>query len=138
MGTWGHGNLESDGALGALEEECRVYFDRIRKLLSHENGHECDDVWHDELFVLLEIVFALHDRNLLRVPIIEDDLGAVCEDYIKRWSAYWLTYAKEPSEEREGVIRESFRALINLVEEAKLDGEGWTQVSPSCEADAPR
>ena len=65
MGAWGYGSLESDGAQDTLAGICDELFSRIIQLLQHPRAHEHDDIEFDELFVRIEMIFALHDHGMI-------------------------------------------------------------------------
>lgn len=111
MGAWGPGNLENDGAQDELARVCDGLFDEVIELIQHPRAHEYDDEVIDRLFVRIEMIFALHERNMLCIAppleFIEPHVGP----YVERWTQYYLKSGDEEWPERRAVIVETFDKL---------------------------
>ena len=114
MGAWGDGNLESDGALDALANICDELFGRVMELLQHPRAHEYDDEEIDELFVRIEMIFALSERGMVKSAPAPEELEVLFEPYLKRWAAYEREAGAELPSGRERVIRTSFQRLMEI------------------------
>ena len=118
MGAWGHGNIENDFAQDMLAETCDDYFRRITAALRSAHGHEYDEYEHDELFVLCEMIFAMNERGMVNSSPEPDVLRALFGPFVDRWTAYHRRAGHEPSAERQNVMEETFRKLIEIAERA--------------------
>jgi hypothetical protein len=114
MGTWGDGNLESDGALDALATVCDELFARVMELLQHPRAHEYDDAEIDELFVRIEMIFALSERNMVNSAPAPEELEVLFEPYLQRWAEYERKAGNHLPNGREKVIRTSFERLKDI------------------------
>lgn len=114
MGTWGNGNLESDGAQDALAAICDDLFARVIELLQHPRAHEYDDEEIDELFVKIEMIFALSDREMVNSSPDTKELKPLFDPYLKRWADYHRKSGHEPPVERHRVIVDSFQRLLKI------------------------
>ena len=118
MGTWGPGNLDSDGALDAVAEHSSGLIGRVWSRLRDTTSAEADEWDHDALFVDLEMLFALADHGVFNgwdLPRATD-----LDPVTRRWLAHWEDYfdGLAPREgfkaERRGVIEASFARLRGL------------------------
>lgn len=115
MGTWGDGNLENDGAQDTLYDICQELFRRVIELLQHPRAHEYDDEEIGELFVRIEVIFALQDRRMITYTPKREELEPLFAPYLQRWANYIRVAGKaEPPEERKKVIEESFTRLLDI------------------------
>jgi len=114
MGTWGTGNLESDGAQDNLANVCDELFQRIIELLQHPRGHEYDDEEIGELFVRVEMVFALSDRGMINSSPDPKELKELFKPYLQRWADYHKSAGHDPPEDRRKVIEDSFKKLLAI------------------------
>lgn len=120
MGTWGDGNLENDGTQDTLAEICDALFARVIELLQHPRAHEYDDEEIDELFVRIEMIFALHGRGMINSAPAPEILEPLFPPYLAKWSAYWTTAARqEPPEGRRRIIERSFEELLEITRGAR-------------------
>jgi hypothetical protein len=118
MSAWGHGNFENDIAQDMLADLSDDYFRRIIDTLQSENGHEYDEYAHDELFVLSEILFAMHDRGMVNSSPEPEEIRPLCGPFTERWAAYLRSAGHEPSEGRRAVMANTFERLIQIAESA--------------------
>src|SRR4051812_31800083 len=119
MGAWGNGNLESDGAQDTLANVCDELFARVIELLQHPRGHEYDDEEIDELFVRIEMIFALHGRGMVTSGPRPELLKTLFAPYLARFAEYNSrpgTYG--PPQERTRVIEETFQQLLDIAQAA--------------------
>ena len=114
MGTWGNGNLESDGSQDTLANLCDELFARVMELLQHPRGHEYDDEEIDELFVRIEMIFALHERKMITSAPPPEVLGSLFAPYLAKWAAYHRSAGHDPPLARRKVIEESFQSLLGI------------------------
>jgi hypothetical protein len=114
MGTWGNGNLESDGALDTLADICDELFARVIELLQHPRSHEYDDEEIDELFVKMEMIFALSDRQMVNSAPDPKKFQHLFEPWLQRWADYNSKNGNEPPVGRADVIRDSFNGLLRI------------------------
>ncbi len=115
MGTWGSGNLESDGAQDTLAETCSELFAKLAELLQHPRGHEYDDEEIDQLFVTIETIFALNERGMIISSPDPEELKPLFEDYIGRWESYFRSAGEcEPPSDRRNVIVASFERILKI------------------------
>lgn len=119
MGTWGSGNLESDGALDTVSHLSEKLISKIWQALQTPESWEADEHNHDKLFVKLEWVFALDKANLINVWDCPDpeEFDAVIKIWLKGWSEYFDGLSgPEFKAERLEVIQKSFSAFRTLCE----------------------
>ncbi|MCW1916242.1 DUF4259 domain-containing protein [Luteolibacter sp. GHJ8] len=114
MGAWGDGNLESDGALDALADICDELFGRVMELLQHPRAHEYDDEEIDELFVRIEMIFALSEKGMVKSAPAPEELEVLFDPYLQRWAEYQRESGDEFPHGREKVIRASFQRLMEI------------------------
>ncbi len=119
MGAWGYGNLESDGAQDTLANICEELFARVMALLQHPRAHEYDDEEIDELFVRIEMIFALHARGMITSGPNPELLEPLFAPYLARYAEYNAKSGSHgPPEERIRVIEETFRQLLQIAKGA--------------------
>jgi len=116
MGTWGNGNLDSDGAQDTLAGICDELFARVTELLQHPSAHEYDDEEIDELFVKIEMIFALNDRGMVNSSPDPEVLRPLFEPYLQRWADYHRKAGHTPPVERDTAMRDSFNRLLKIAE----------------------
>jgi hypothetical protein len=114
MGAWGHGNLESDGALDVRGEISDELFGRVIHLLNDPRAAEYDEAGHYELFVRIEMIIALHAGGLISTSIQQAELGVLFEAYLRRWEDY---SGENPPSERRQIIEDTFARLQGVVRE---------------------
>lgn len=88
MGTWGHGNLDSDSASDILYEQSKELVDETLKLAGSKDASEYDEYDYDKLFVNFEILFALERARLLRYHPDPDQVAELKGSYLAAWDAY--------------------------------------------------
>lgn len=91
MGTWGHGNLDSDMA---IDELSRISNNLVEQLLSRAKRKESREYDEDDytlLFVEFEILFALDARNLFQPSKLPtpDEIDYLRADFIDEWEPYF-------------------------------------------------
>ena len=121
MGSWGPGNLESDGAQDALTDICDQLFERIIELLNHPRSHEYDDEEIHELLVRIEMVFALSERDMINSTPDPKELKPLLKSYHKRWSDYFKSNGDHPPSDQSKLLKDSFKRLMDI---AKGKSEG--------------
>lgn len=114
MGTWGNGNLESDGAQDTLAGICDDLFSRVMELLQHPKAHEYDDEEIDELFVKIELIFALSERGMVNSSPDPEDLKPLFGPYLQRWEDYHRKAGHALPVERKKVMEASFNRLLKI------------------------
>jgi hypothetical protein len=117
MGTWGSGNLHSDGALDNVATRSDALVKEIWAALCDLSSAEADECEHDALFVAIEWVFALEAAGCFsgwNLPSAAD-LDAATAPWLARWSDYFDGLSgPEFKAERRAVIAESFARLRDL------------------------
>lgn len=122
MGSWGPGNLENDGAQDELANICERLFNEIIELLQHPQAHEYDDEIIDQLFVKIEMVFALNDRGMLSIAPSIELLEPHLNPYIERWNSYHRDVGHGEWPERRKVIEATFDRLRVISSGTSVDG----------------
>lgn len=125
MGTWGAGNLDSDGALDCVGEMSRELVESVWALLQSKTSPEADEWEYDELFVKLEWVIALEDAGVFNgwdLPPVAQ-LDPVLDIWFAAWADYFDGLAgPEFKAERGSVIKQTFeklKAICALYEERR-------------------
>lgn len=111
MGAEGDTNLDNDGAGDVLHCLSRNLFARIETLLNHPHGHEYDDGYISELFALIEVVFALQEKDLLNYSPRTEEFLSLFGPFQERWAGYHRAAGHEAPEERSKTIKETFERL---------------------------
>ena len=119
MGTWGSGNLDSDGALDYMGDRSSELIGQIWDSLRDKTSTEADESDYDELFVNLEWLLALEAAGLVSgwtlPPVAE--LDPVTESWLAAWSEYFDGLAgPEFKAERRAVIEKTFDRFRALCE----------------------
>lgn len=119
MGTWGSGNLDSDGALDAVGTASDALARRIWTRLRRRASAQADEYDYDVLFVDLETALALHGAQLFSPAELPaaDAFDAAVAKWLARWDAYLdeLQPAEGFKAERRAVIEDTFaryRAVV--------------------------
>ncbi len=118
MGAWGSGNIENDTAQDMLAEICDDYFRRITDTLRSEHGHEYDEYEHDELFVLSELLLAMNERGMVNSSPEPEVLRPLFAPFMERWAAYFQRNGYLPPPERQKVMEDTIRKLVEMAEGA--------------------
>jgi hypothetical protein len=126
MGTWGHGNLDSDYAFDELSTRTTELLTQILERAQRKTSREFDEYDYTTLFVELEIAFALDAAKLLREAKFPsgDAVRALAQDFIADWAAYLGEDNATPAhvDGRRAVILESFERFAKICE--AHDGQG--------------
>jgi hypothetical protein len=117
MGCEGDKNLDNDAAADFLADLSDELFQRVKVLMEHPHGHEYDDELIAELFVRIEMIFALHDRGMIRKAPEQGEIGRLIDPYITRWEAYHRSAGHEIPQERRGTIVKAFGQLLTVIRE---------------------
>lgn len=117
MGCEGNENLDNDAAADLLAGLSDELFKRVIVLMEDPHGHEYDDELIAELFVRIEMIFALHDRDMIRSVPEQGDIGRLIDPYIARWEAYHRSAGHEPPQERLDSISNAFVQLQSVIRE---------------------
>ncbi|HSI10911.1 MAG TPA: hypothetical protein VK961_02650 [Chthoniobacter sp.] len=128
MSAEGDENLDNDGAADLLSDIARELTQRILELLVHPRGHEYDDEEICELFVRIEMLFALHDRQMLSSAPEPQELRTLIESYFARWEAYHRKNSHEPPAARRASMIETFRQLLRISIEKSEQPISWVRV----------
>lgn len=114
MGAWGHGNLDNDGAQDELAEICDGLFARVIELLKHPRVHEFDDLEICELFVKIEMIFALSEHGMVNSSPEKSELKPLLTPFLQRWAEYYHKAGHNPPSKRLHVMNESFNRLLEI------------------------
>ena len=114
MGTWGNGNLENDTAQDTLAGICDDLFARVMTLLQHPRAHEYDEEEIGELFVRIEMIFALSDRGMVNSSPEPDELRILVEPYLQRWAGYHRKAGHDLPVERQTIMEQTFTRLLAI------------------------
>lgn len=114
MSAEGDHNLDNDGAADLLMSIADELSQRIVELLQHPRGHEYDDEEISELFVRIEVRFALHDRGILSSAPEPELLRALIDPYVARWEAYHRDAGHEPPTARKESMVATFQELYRI------------------------
>lgn len=115
MGTWGSGNLQSDGALDYQAEQSRELITRVWTTLSDPASWEADECLYDQLFVDLEWLLTLADAGRLSLWDLPpaDDFQRVTTAWLDGWGAYFDGLAGPAFKaERRAVIVATFERVL--------------------------
>ena len=115
MGAWGHGNLDNDSARDFLADFSEVQFLRVIELLKHPRSHKFDCEEIDELFGLIEIIFVLHEKEMLGWAPERKEFRNLFRPYLKRWDTYHKEWGGGIDAERRKVIKETFMKLVAVI-----------------------
>ncbi|MBA2543824.1 MAG: hypothetical protein H0V17_29540 [Deltaproteobacteria bacterium] len=112
MGTWGHGNLESDYALDELSTRANELLTSLLRRAQRKESREYDEYDHTTLFVEFEIVFALDAHGIMRNGTfpIADLVRALAQDFLAAYDVYMDTSWPE----RRAKIVETFERFAAL------------------------
>jgi hypothetical protein len=112
MGTWGHGNLDSDYALDELSTRTNELLTSLLRRAQRKESREYDEYDHTTLFVEFEIVFALDAYGILatgRFPA-----GALVRTLALEFLVVYDEYMEGPWPERRAKIAETFERFAAL------------------------
>jgi len=93
----------------------------VIELLQHPRSHEYDDEPIDQLFVRIEMIFALHDRNMITASPPVEELDPLLQCYLERWERYCQT-SDSPWPERQAVIEATFNKLRAILDGSVNNG----------------
>lgn len=90
MGTWGPGNLDSDGALDDLCERSDALVKQLLTRLKDPTSAEADEYEYDALWVDFEWVLALERAGALSHGVLPEaaEVRALAETWLAAWEAY--------------------------------------------------
>ncbi len=128
MGAWGPGNLENDGAQDELANVCEGLFNELIALLQQPRAHEYDGGLINRLFVRIETLFALHEREMLLYAPEQKAVGILIDPFVERWQQYHREAGHEPPAARLLSIRETFSRLLEVIREVHEDSPGFEPV----------
>ena len=118
MGTWGPGNLDSDGALDELATRSAELVEQLWTRVQTQESWEADEWEHDALFVDFEFVFALETGGLLNGGALPSpaEVDTVRDRWLAGWDAYidQLDPKPEFKRDRRAVIRETFARFRSI------------------------
>lgn len=115
MGTWGSGNLQSDGAMDWQTELSATLITRVWTTLNDPTSWEADEHLYDQLFVDLEWLLTLADASRLSLWDLPParDIQAVIATWLAGWDPYFDELAgPEFKAERRAVIVSTFDRLV--------------------------
>jgi hypothetical protein len=120
VGTWGHGNLDSDYALDELSSRTTELVTGLMDRARTAESREADEWDYTTLFVELEIVFALEAANLMHAARLPPaaEVRELAADYIADWDEYIveLDPTANHESERRRIILESFERFAVICE----------------------
>ena len=114
MGAEGDNNLDNDGAADLLVQTSTDLTQRILNLLAHPRAHEYDDEEIAELFVRIEMLFALHNRRMLSKAPHPEELRQLLDPFLARWEAYHRAAGHEPPTRRRESMIDTFQQLMRI------------------------
>lgn len=114
--------MENDGAQDELANVCDELFDKVIELLNHPHAHEYDDEPIDQLFVRIEMIFALHERKMITVSPPIGKLDPLLRSYVERWDRYCREAGNGAWPERQMVIEATFDKLRSIADGSAEDG----------------
>ena len=117
MGCEGEESLDNDAAADFLANLSEELFKRVRALKENPHGHEYDDELIAELFVRIEMIFALYDRGMIRTAPEQGEIGRLIDPYIARWEAYHRAAGHEPPHVRRDSMSQTFVQLQAVIRE---------------------
>ena len=130
MSAEGDENLDNDAAQDMLLEISKHLYARILFLLRHPRGHEYDDQEIGELFVAIEVLFALNKSGLIKYGTDPTELKAATSEYLPRWEAYHRHAGHEPPEARKESIEVTFKHLNEIAEDFEKRRVHWRKLRP--------
>ncbi len=138
MGTWGHGNLDSDYARDELASRSAALIHSLLLRAARPSSRESDEYDYTTLFVEFELLFALDAAGLLsghslpRSELVE----RLAADYLAGWDAYIdeLEPTAEHELKRREVIDATFARFAQLC--SKHDDESKPHALPAPPAEA--
>jgi hypothetical protein len=119
MGSWGPGNLENDTAQDLIAEISDELFHRVIELLQDPVTAEYDQYGHEELFVRIEMISALHRHGMINSSPPAGEIGALFPPFLERWSKYHISGGHGIPQARQQVILKSFAGLLEIAQGAE-------------------
>jgi len=117
MGCEGDFNLDNDAAGDLLAEISDELFERVVELLQHPRGHEYDDEEIAELFVRIEMIFALHAQSMINSAPAPAELRSLISPYFKRWTDYHEAQGHSMPCKRSETMTQTFDRLVDIASE---------------------
>ncbi len=118
MGTWGHGNLDSDYAREELDGRVTALLASLLARAARPTSREADEYDYTTLFVELEIAIALATANLIEGRYLPRSVAIdeLALDYIAGWDAFIdeLEPTAEHKRERRKAILDTFARFAKL------------------------
>lgn len=121
MSAEGDYNLDNDAAGDLLSQISEDLFNRVIELLQDPNGHEYDGDLIGELFVRIEMIFALHAREMITHAPEQKELGVLIEPFVEKWQQYHRRAGHGVPTIRLQSMRETFASLLEVVREIHED-----------------
>jgi hypothetical protein len=120
MGTWGPGNLDSDGALDEIATRSHELMEQLWTRLGTQESWEADEYDHDALFVDFETLFALEAAGVFEGQALPspEEVAPVRTRWIEGWDAYFdgLSPKGDFKAQRRAVIDATFDRFVALCE----------------------
>ena len=117
MGCEGDANLDNDAAADLLCDISDGLFSRVVELMNHPRGHEYDDEEISELFVRIEMIFALHERGMIYGAPDQNAISLLIDPFIARWKKYHLDAGHDVPAQRLVSMADTFARLVSLIRE---------------------
>lgn len=114
MGTWGHGNLDSDYALDELSTRTKDLLTQLLLRAQRKTSREYDEYDHTTLFVEFEIVFALDAAGLMGTGKFPS--AAAVRALAVEFLAGYDAYMEAAWPERRATIEETFQRFAAMCE----------------------
>lgn len=125
LGTWGHGNLDSDMALDELICRSDALIRELLERARRKEGREYDERDYVKLFVDFEILFALESKNLFQPSKLPtpDEIDYLRADYIEDWQRYYEDAGVEKKHvtSRKRSIVKTFNKLRKICESHRTE-----------------
>lgn len=128
MPAEGDYNLDNDAAGDLLSQISEDLFNRVIELLQNPNGHEYDGGLIGELFVRIEMIFALHAREMITQAPEQKELGLLIGPFVEKWQQYHRKAGHEVPSTRLQSMGETFASLLQVVREVHEDSRGFEPV----------
>lgn len=128
MSAEGDHNLDNDAAGDLLLQISEDLFTRVTDLLQDQIGHHYDDDQIGELFVRIEMIFALHAREMIAHAPKQEDIEILIDPFVERWQQYHREADHEPPAIRLQSMRETFAQLLEVIREVHDNSPGFGPV----------
>ena len=135
MSAEGNNNLDNDAAADLLHSISEELYGSVIELLQHPHGHEYDDELISELFVRIEMIFALHDHAMIHAAPQQHEVGALIDPFMQRWQDFHIASGHEPPLARKRSMEDTFARLLAVVREVHQDSPNFEPVEIDWETD---